>query len=75
MVQKLKRELGLWGAVGLGLGSILGTGVFVSLALAAGVAGPAPVPAAICRGSVSGGVQCPEQRAIGCVSPGQRRDV
>ena len=35
----LTRELGLPGAVGLGLGSILGTGVFVSLALAAGVAG------------------------------------
>lgn len=35
----LRRELGLWGAVGLGLGSILGTGVFVSLGLAAAVAG------------------------------------
>ncbi|MEX2502697.1 MAG: amino acid permease [Trueperaceae bacterium] len=36
----LRRELGLVGAVGLGLGSILGTGVFVAIAIAAGVAGP-----------------------------------
>ena len=37
----LRRELGTWGAVLLGLGSILGTGVFVSTGIAAGVAGPA----------------------------------
>jgi APA family basic amino acid/polyamine antiporter len=36
----LRREVGLAGAVGLGLGSILGTGVFVSLGIAAGVVGP-----------------------------------
>ena len=35
----LAREVGLWGAVWMGLGSILGTGVFVSLGIAAGVAG------------------------------------
>lgn len=35
----MKRELGLLGAVGVGLGSILGTGVFVSIGLAAGPAG------------------------------------
>lgn len=40
---RLPRELGLFGAVMMGLGSILGTGVFVSLGLAAGVAGPAVV--------------------------------
>lgn len=39
----LRRELGLPGAVMLGLGSILGTGVFVSLGVAAGVAGPAVI--------------------------------
>lgn len=38
---RLKRQVGLIGAVALGLGSILGTGVFVSLGLAADVAGPA----------------------------------
>ncbi|MCB9756717.1 MAG: APC family permease [Myxococcales bacterium] len=35
----LERVVGLWGAVWMGLGSILGTGVFVSLGIAAGVAG------------------------------------
>lgn len=39
----LKREVGLVGAVMMGLGSILGTGVFVSIGIAAGVAGPAVV--------------------------------
>lgn len=36
----LKRELGLTGAVLTGLGSIIGTGVFVSIGIATGVAGP-----------------------------------
>ena len=43
--QTLKRELGLFASVMLGLGSILGTGVFVSIAIAAGIAGPAVLPA------------------------------
>lgn len=37
--ETLKRQIGLGGAILLGLGSILGTGVFVSLGLAVGVAG------------------------------------
>ena len=37
---RLKRELGMFHAVLLGLGSILGTGVFVSIGIAAGIAGP-----------------------------------
>jgi len=49
----LKRQVGLGGAVLLGLGSILGTGVFVSLGLAAGVAGPAVVPAVAAAGLVA----------------------
>ncbi len=36
----LERVVGLFGAVGLGLGSILGTGVFVSLAIVTDIAGP-----------------------------------
>lgn len=36
---QLRRELGIPGAVITGLGSILGTGVFVSIGIAAGVAG------------------------------------
>lgn len=38
---QLKRELGVFGATMMGLGSIIGTGVFVSIGIAAGVAGPA----------------------------------
>jgi len=36
----LKRELGVFGAVMMGLGSIIGTGVFVSIGIAAGITGP-----------------------------------
>jgi APA family basic amino acid/polyamine antiporter len=39
----LRRELGVVGAVFMGLGSIVGTGVFVSIGIAAGLAGPAVV--------------------------------
>lgn len=41
----LKRTVGLPGAIFLGLGSILGTGVFVSLGLAVGIAGEWTLPA------------------------------
>ena len=40
---KLKRVIHLPGAMMMGLGSIVGTGVFVSSGIAAGVAGPAVV--------------------------------
>lgn len=36
----LRRELGVFGAMMMGLGSILGTGVFVAVGIAAGMAGP-----------------------------------
>lgn len=39
----LKREVGLLGATMMGLGSIVGTGVFVSIGIAAGAAGPAVI--------------------------------
>lgn len=42
-VQNLRRELGLGGAIMMGLGSMVGTGVFVSIGIAAGVAGPAVI--------------------------------
>jgi len=44
-MSQLARVVGLPGAVLMGLGSIVGTGVFVSLGLAAGIAGPAVVVA------------------------------
>ncbi|MGB7892488.1 MAG: APC family permease, partial [Microcoleus sp.] len=53
----LKRELGIFGATLMGLGSILGTGVFVSIGMAAEVAGPGVILAvgiaafvAVCNG-------------------------
>jgi basic amino acid/polyamine antiporter, APA family len=39
----LTRELGVFGATMMGLGSIIGTGVFVSVGIAAGIAGPAVI--------------------------------
>jgi APA family basic amino acid/polyamine antiporter len=41
--RRLTRELGTFGAVMMGLGSIVGTGVFVSIGIAAGIAGPAVI--------------------------------
>jgi basic amino acid/polyamine antiporter, APA family len=40
---KLRRDLGLIGATMMGLGSIVGTGVFVSIGVAAGITGPSVV--------------------------------
>jgi APA family basic amino acid/polyamine antiporter len=39
MTQNLTRELGVFGATMMGLGSIIGTGIFVSVGLGAGIAG------------------------------------
>ena len=52
----LRRELGLFGAVMMGLGSIVGTGVFVSMGIAAGVAGPAVTLAVVIGALVLGGL-------------------
>ena len=53
----LKRELGVFGATLMGLGSIVGTGVFVSIGIAAEIAGPGVIIAvaiaalvAVCNG-------------------------
>ena len=43
----LRREVGLPGAVLLGLGSMVGTGVFVSVGIATGVAGPSVIAATL----------------------------
>lgn len=54
---QLRRDIGIWGAIMMGLGSIVGTGVFISIAIAAGIAGPYVIIAialaaivAICNG-------------------------
>ena len=49
----LKRELGLFGATMIGLGSIIGTGVFVSIGIAAGIAGPAVIVAMMMAAAVA----------------------
>ncbi|MEB3281849.1 MAG: APC family permease [Lyngbya sp.] len=53
----LQRELGVFGATLMGLGSIIGTGVFVSIGIATGIAGPSVILAvaigaivALCNG-------------------------
>jgi basic amino acid/polyamine antiporter, APA family len=43
----LKRQVGVFGAMMMGLGSIIGTGVFVSIGVAAGVTGPSVVLATL----------------------------
>ncbi len=50
---QLRRELGLWGAILMGLGSIVGTGVFVSIGIAAGIAGPSVILAVILAAGVA----------------------
>ena len=52
--RKLKRQIGVVGATLLGLGSILGTGVFVSFGLAMETAGPAVLIAIVIAGLVAG---------------------
>jgi basic amino acid/polyamine antiporter, APA family len=49
----LDREVTLGGAILLGLGSMLGTGVFVSIGLAAGVAGPSLLAATALAAAVA----------------------
>jgi APA family basic amino acid/polyamine antiporter len=39
----LKREVGVFGATMMGIGSMVGTGVIVSIGIAAGIAGPAVI--------------------------------
>jgi len=50
---KLQRVIGLSGAVMLGLGSIIGTGVFVSLSIGVSIAGPMVMPAIALAGLVA----------------------
>ena len=50
---RLKRQVGVGGAIVLGLGSIVGTGVFVSIGIAVGVIGPAVIAAIAVAGLVA----------------------
>ncbi|WP_437193394.1 APC family permease [Planctomicrobium sp. SH527] len=53
MRSKLRREIGVFGAMMMGLGAIVGTGVFVSIGIAAGVTGPSVVLAIVVAGFVA----------------------
>ena len=48
--KSLKRQLGVFDATMLGLGSIVGTGAFVSLAIATGITGPSVILATVLAG-------------------------
>lgn len=50
---QLQQKLGVLGATMMGLGSILGTGVFVSIGIAVGIAGPAVILAVAIGGLVA----------------------
>ena len=50
---QLRREVGLWGAVLMGLGSIVGTGVFVSIGIGAEIVGPAVLLAILIAAGVA----------------------
>ncbi|WP_120716959.1 APC family permease [Tsuneonella amylolytica] len=50
---RLQRELGIGGATMMGLGSMVGTGVFISIGIAAGAAGPAVILAIILAAGVA----------------------
>ena len=70
----LRREVGVGGAVMLGLGSIIGTGVFVSLGIAAGVTGSSVV-LAVAIGRPPGHVQRLELSSAGGEPSGEWRHV
>ena len=50
---ELTRSLGFWGATGIGIGAIIGTGIFVLIGVATGVAGPAVILSFIIAGFVA----------------------
>jgi basic amino acid/polyamine antiporter, APA family len=52
-MSELKRDVGVWGATMMGLGSIIGTGVFLSIGIAAGAAGPSVILAIAVAGLVA----------------------
>jgi basic amino acid/polyamine antiporter, APA family len=50
---ELHRTLGFWGAAGIGIGAIIGTGIFVLIGVASGIAGPAVILSFIIAGFVA----------------------
>jgi APA family basic amino acid/polyamine antiporter len=50
---ELARSLGLWTAAGIGIGAIIGTGIFVLIGVAAGLAGPSVILSFLVAGFVA----------------------
>jgi APA family basic amino acid/polyamine antiporter len=50
---ELHRTLGFWGATGIGIGAIIGTGIFVLIGVASGIAGPAVILSFMIAGLVA----------------------
>jgi basic amino acid/polyamine antiporter, APA family len=50
---RLKREIGLFGATALGIGAIIGSGIFVVTGIVAGIAGPAMIISVIIAGAIA----------------------
>jgi len=50
---KLRRTLGLFDAVSIGLGAIIGAGIFVALGISAGMAGPGLILSVVIAGIVA----------------------
>lgn len=50
---ELKRHLGLWGAASIGIGAIIGAGIFVMSGVASGLAGPAVILSFLIAGVVA----------------------
>ncbi len=49
----LKREIGLFGATALGIGAIIGSGIFIVTGIVAGVAGPAMILSVLIAGFIA----------------------
>jgi len=52
-MSELQRTLGFWGAAGIGIGAIIGTGIFVLIGVASGIAGPAVILSFVIAGFVA----------------------
>jgi basic amino acid/polyamine antiporter, APA family len=49
----LKREIGLFGATALGIGAIIGSGIFIVTGIVAGIAGPAMIISVLVAGAIA----------------------
>jgi basic amino acid/polyamine antiporter, APA family len=52
-MNELRKSLGLWTAAGIGIGAIIGTGIFVLIGVASGLAGPSVILSFLIAGFVA----------------------